>query len=84
MIKICAFCGKQFDAKTAKQKYCDNKCYRQAQNDLEIAREYERQIRKKHQEPYQGFQLWDPKDPECVETYRFIRTIKPLNWGEIL
>lgn len=84
MIKICAFCGNLFDAKTANQKYCGKSCYRKAQKDLEIEREYERRISKRGELVSHTYKLWNPKDPECVETYRFMRTIKPLNWGEIL
>lgn len=25
--------------------------------------------------------LWDPRDPECIETMAFIRTIKPLDFS---
>ena len=83
MLKICAFCGKQFDAKTANQKYCDNKCYRQAQKDLEIAREYERRISKRKELVIHIYKAWDPKDRECQEVYFLIKTFKPIDWNEV-
>lgn len=83
MLKICAFCGKQFDSKTANQKYCDKKCYRQAQKDLEIAREYERRISKRGEVVKHTYKLWNPKDQECREVYFLIKTFKPIDWSEV-
>lgn len=28
--------------------------------------------------------LWDPNDPECIETMAFIRTIKPIDFKGVI
>lgn len=81
MIKTCQWCGKRYTATASHQKYCCRKCYAASQREKEFLRDFEK---KKEKIEFHEYQAWDPKDPECVETYRFMRTIKPLNWGEIL
>lgn len=77
MKKYCVWCGQAYETKSHSQKYCCKKCYGVAQKALGYEREYGR-MKKKQQEPYHAFKAWDPKDPECQEVARFIRTIRPL------
>lgn len=82
MIKVCAWCGAKYSTKSGRQKYCCKKCYGAAQREMANVRDFDR--KKKEVFPYHAYQAWDVKNKDCIETYRFMRTIKPFNWGEIL
>lgn len=79
LTKTCLVCKKEFTTTAPKSKYCCKACSKIAQK----ARESERELIKskpisKPAEPHR-YKLWDFRDPECQEVYRFIMTeIKPL------
>ena len=92
MIKHCKHCGKLFETNHPKKIFCSVKCRGRYYyiSDLlkleeEALRTKETRERKKGkiqvQEKSGLAKLWDPRDPECIETMAFIRTIKPLDFS---
>lgn len=82
--KTCPICGKKFYAKVSNQKYCSSECYKNGQ--IKIYKMKESQ-KKEHgftqnEKNVKLAKIWDNKDPECIETIAFIRTIKPLDFTE--
>ena len=97
MIKHCKHCGKLFETNHPKKIFCSVKCRGRYYyiSDLLKLEEEARQAEQKREKikpvppsavpapnpKGQIAKLWDPNDPECIETMAFIRTIKPLDFS---
>ena len=85
--KQCPVCHKKFKAVNSRQVYCGKACYREAQKYLYENNKCPKIWKKKKGDD--GFReekiakLWDPNDPECIETMAFIRTIKPIDFSGV-
>ncbi len=92
MIKHCKHCGKTFETNHPKKIFCSVKCrgrYYYISDMLKLEEEARKakEKRKKqegkiHVQAKSGLaKLWNPRDPECIETMAFIRTIKPIDFS---
>lgn len=92
MIKHCKHCGKTFETNHPKKIFCSVKCrsryyYIADMMKLEEEARKAKEKRKKqegkiHVQAKIGIaKLWDPRDPECIGTMAFIRTIKPIDFS---
>lgn len=92
MIKHCKHCGKTFETNHPKKIFCSVKCrgrYYYISDMLKLEEEARKakEKRKKqegkiHVQAKSGLaKLWNPRNPECIETMAFIRTIKPIDFS---
>lgn len=86
-VKRCEFCGKAFDARTVKQRFCCPKCRQKAaylldllQEDEKIKKIVEKRGKSKEEEAQEAyiFRDWSIKEKDCAEAWAFIKTIKPI------
>lgn len=92
MIKHCKHCGKPFETNHPNKVFCSAKCrgrYYYISDILKLEEEARKakEKRKKQEEKIHVqaksalAKLWNPNDPECIETMAFIRTIKPIDFS---
>lgn len=87
-MKKCLFCGKVYQPRHPKQKFCCVKCRQKAGYLADMLKEDEaikkterkREKKKKVDKEKAGFKLWSFEDRECLETWAFIKTIKPIDF----
>lgn len=87
-MKKCLFCGKVYQPRNSKQKFCCAKCRQKAGYLADLLKEDEaikktermREQKKNVDKEKAGFKLWSFKDRECLETWGFIKTIKPIDF----
>lgn len=87
-MKKCLFCGNVYQPRNQKQKFCCAKCRQKAGYLADLLKEDEAikktermwENKKKVDKEKAGFKLWSFKDRECLETWEFIKTIKPIDF----
>lgn len=86
-IKRCEFCGKMFETRTVKQRFCCPKCRQKAyyllglmKEDEEIKKIVEKRGERKEEEAQEAyiFRDWSMKEKDCAEAWAFIKTIKSI------
>ena len=85
MLRRCEYCGKLFETKILKKRFCCPKCRQKAyyisgllEDDQGIKKIIkERRKEDKAQEAY-IFRDWSMKEKDCAEAWDFIKTIKPI------
>lgn len=87
IFKCCEFCGKMFETRTVKKRFCCPKCRKKAaylsdllKEDEEIKKIVEKRGKSKEEEAKEAyiFRDWSIKEKDCAEAWAFIKTIKPI------
>ena len=89
-MKRCEYCGKLFETKILRKRFCCSKCRQKAgyitealKIDEQIKRAVEKRETKKNKEKQSSgivYKDWDVKDKDCAEAWSFIKTIKPIDF----
>ena len=89
MIKRCEYCGKLFETKILKKRFCCPKCRQKAyylagllEEDEEIKKIVEKRGKRKEEQAQEAyiFRDWSIKEKDCAEAWAFIKTIKPIDF----
>ena len=87
MMKRCEYCGKLFETKILRKRFCCSKCRQKAaylsdllQEDEKIKIIVEKRGKRKEEEAREAyiFRDWSIKEKDCAEAWAFIKTIKPI------
>lgn len=86
-MRKCLFCGKIYQPRHPKQKFCCPKCRKKAayfsdllKEDEEIKKIVEKRGGRKEEDAQEVyiFRDWSIKEKDCAEAWAFIKTIKPI------
>lgn len=89
-MKRCEYCGKLFETKILRKRFCCPKCRQKAyylagllEEDEEIKKIVEKRETKRNKEKQSSgivYKDWDVKDKDCAEAWAFIKTINPIDF----
>ena len=90
LMKRCEYCGKLFETKILRKRFCCSKCRQKAgyitealKIDEQIKRAVEKRETKRNKEKQSSgivYKDWDFKDKDCAEAWAFIKTINPIDF----
>lgn len=84
LMKRCEYCGKLFETKILRKRFCCSKCRQKAgyiTEALKIDGKIKKAVEKKEKQSSGIFYKdWDFKDKDCAEAWAFIKTIKQIDF----
>lgn len=87
LLRRCEYCGKLFETKILRKRFCCTKCRQKAgyitealKKDEKIKRAVEKREKKEKQSSGIIYKDWDFKDKDCAEAWAFIKTIKQIDF----